>query len=452
MNFLGRVLKEPSCKTYQKASAAKNLAFFLHRQAVELLISVLKPDVSPVTKAALISLSQTASLEDIERITQITEEISFAPSRSDLQGAIEKEGFGDSSQVFLAYFISGCIERIKSRLANKVLVIGWLKGRVNMEHYEKAYSSMQKELTKKGGYEASQEKERREYWKNPDIRTRYISNTIASKILKEEGVVSELSAKEEHPDVQVLLAALEAKGVPFHRSQAGVLMKEADLRLVHWAKDGSLLIPALEGFIPFSLSSESFPVGGETAAIPGRNPLLLVSESVVTAQRSLQEMFPDVHLESIPHGFVTVRLPGGEEILRGTSHVDCVINVVPPQATKEGIPIVVVDPRYYKELTLREETTYLLEDIEGKYEAKIVVIPEEEGYLNPANFMLIDASRILLNHAPKTREKLLQAGMKLQSLIMLEREIVSLAPLGGMAGCLGGIYREDRIPEGNKTE
>ncbi len=441
MLFLGEILTGEESKSYQRTAAARSLAFYADRRAVEFLISSLKPDMSPVTKSALISLSQIAGVEDIEKINDVITGISLEPPSSLLQKAIESEGFGDSSRsLFLSYFISGCIGRIKGRVANKALAVGWLEGIVDMERYEEAYYSMQEELNV---LESVEQRNLRKSWKNKYIAGRYISDKAGTKLI--EKAFHKLPSGKDHPDVQAVIDTLEANDVFFYRSKTGIRMEQDDLRLVQWAKDGSVLIPALKGFIPFSLPSQSFPVCGETAVISGRNPLLLVSESNVTSIRLLNEMFPDIDTRMIPPGFITIKLSNGQIVLQGTSHIDCVINVMPAETTKEGIPIVLIDPHYYKELTMSEWTSRLLMDIEEKYEAKIVVIPDEEAYLNPANFMLIDKNRILLNYAPETRKELLRAGMKAESLIMMDREITSLAPLKGMIGCLGGIYRQDRL-------
>ncbi|HPN73531.1 MAG TPA: hypothetical protein PKZ41_05990, partial [Candidatus Omnitrophota bacterium] len=209
-----------------------------------------------------------------------------------------------------------------------------------------------------------------------------------------------------------------------------------------WPKDRSFLIPQETGYIAYEdFDRYRYPVGGEMVAVPGIKPVLLVSESApgISELDDLSGKYPALAVRKVPEGFVTVRL-SGDDALIPTTHIDCVINAIPPAATSHSRPVILVDPRYYREMEMRTETRELMEDLQLSSGAVIVVVPEEEAYLNPANFALLGGSSILMNKAPLTRAALIEAGVEEGSIFMLDTPVTGLAFLGGSIGCAAGLF------------
>ncbi|MFC2140569.1 HEAT repeat domain-containing protein [Candidatus Auribacterota bacterium] len=441
MHFLGNVLSNPDSQFYFKEHAAKNLSFFSDPRAVEFLIDALQPEISGISKQILVSLRYNAEFTDIAKIEAIIDKISTSMSRNKTayDKAVELE-VGDFSKtqnaIFLYAFLKGSIDLIKNRLAEKLFVLGDIPIKIAPQRYEKNFIEFKKS-----------KKLEQVIGRNSNLSIFMpVSEEVDSELLEKS--CTALPQGEENPDVQIIIDTLRLHNIPFARSQDGLLMQQVDTRLGRWSKDGSVLIPTHESYIPMSFNFKEFPVRGETAIISGKDPLLIISDnsfSSITAFRSMKEKFPDIDVEVIPTGYLTIKLSNGETVGISTSHIDCVFDVIPQQLTKDGHPVVLVDPHYHQELISRKNTRDLLTKLQEKYEAKIVVIPEEETYLNPANFILLPDHQMVINKAPKTYEKLIQAGVKPESLIMTIKEIYSIAPLKGMIGCLGGIYTSDRV-------
>lgn len=67
-----------------------------------------------------------------------------------------------------------------------------------------------------------------------------------------------------------------------------------------------------------------------------------------------------------------------------------------------------------------------------------VEVHPDECRLNPANFAVLRNDLILINKAPKTVKRLIEAGVKKDSIIMTDEEITILAILKGSIGCTIG--------------
>ncbi|MCM8812875.1 MAG: hypothetical protein NC924_02935 [Candidatus Omnitrophica bacterium] len=435
MLFLGGVLRDVTINIHIRECAALNLSFYPDRRAVNILLEELQADLSPVQRAIRTALKQIAAPEDVARIEERTRGISLRSEQNPLLRAAEQEGFEPNGAVGRFAFRQGITEMIVNRHAEPVLVLGDVVVEISRERFTEAYYARL----------AASRPSFDDYWKNPDIRTRIIPEQMRSAIVREIAVPR--PAGDEHPEIEIIRQALDVQGVEYYRHRDGVLMLDDENagRLGLWSKDGSVLIPTHDRPVPFALPSAMYPVRGETAIFCGRFPVMLVSEGSGAVIVRLQEKFPEIEIKNIPCGFITLRLSDGRDILIQSSHTDCVLEVIPQPLTRHGRPIVLVDPRYYQELMLRPHTRHLVQWLKNVPRAEFVIVPQEEAYLNPANFILLPDNRIVLNKAPQTRQQLLNAGVLPERLIMLLKEVTSLAALRGMIGCTAGIYARERV-------
>jgi hypothetical protein len=442
--LLQSVLADTRRNLMIRKAAARNLVFYEDRQNIDFLISLLSNDMSLVQEAILVTLGHIGEVSDLESIKSVSSKVSIDPGRTDFDITLEREGFGDNKAANRFAFLMGLSERILNRSSEKVLVLGSVHLSVDLDKYEEAYQ----QLRRKKAENPELGSRNKPQWKNPEIISRIISGRDATELTKRSS--SYLSG--EHPEVQIIENALRKYAIGFYRGENGLLMEQSDGRLAYWSKDGSVLIPGfnVKDHIPFSLNSGNYPVRGETAIISGDEPILIVSEAAQATLNGLKEKFPELDIITIPHGFVTLRLNSGKELLIETSHIDCVFDIIPASMTDDNRPVVMIDPRYYKELMMHEKGRSLIDYLKQRIKAKVFVIPEEEAYLNPANFILLPDNRIILNKARKTRSDLiLKYKVKDNSILMLDNEVTTLAALKGMIGCLGGIYTKERVLTAN---
>ncbi len=287
-----------------------------------------------------------------------------------------------------------------------------------------------------------------EFWRSRAIWYRYIPEKVMELLY--DGAYKYLRAGEVHPDLTVVRENLTRIGAPYSLSGKKEQPVARFGRYAEWPKDGSFLLPARDNYIAHSVGNRYlYPDGGEMVSVPGEKPLLLVSGSSPFLEKLKEFMSgkPEISLRELPQGFVTVRLSDGYEVLLGTTHIDCVINAIPPSATLQGKSVFLIDHRYYYELRMRPEGADFLRDIEDLYGASFVVVPPEEAHLNPSNFILLDNSRVLLNKAPATRAALIEAGVREDALFMLDRAVTELPFMGGSIGCVTGLFPErPKIP------
>jgi len=439
IHFLGSILNDHQYELYLREHAAKNLGYFNQPEAAKYLIKALQPEMSVLTKRILISLRYNARKQDIQVIKSIIDYINRPQDRDDYDKAVEWEvgDFSKSQNNFvLLEFLKTSLDVIVNKFFRKVFVLGDIQGVVNSDKFEETFQ----QYLADGKLKVVKDRKNR--------RPIYISDSdeIEDAFFKKTFIPYEFN--KENPEVQVIIDTLKQYQISFKRSRDGLLMEQNDNRVGRWSKDGSVLIPSHNDYIPVSFNFGDFPVRGETAIISGREPLMVRSRESISSFAALKafgEKFPDINIESIPHGYVTVKMASGEVIALGTSHIDCVFDIIPSKLTKDGFPLVLIDPYYYEELMSDKETSAFLFKLKSEYLAKLIIIPREETYLNPSNFILLPEDKIIMNKAPLTYQKLLDAGIKPDALIMTLKEIYGIAPLKGMIGCLGGIYTEDRV-------
>ncbi|MFH1093067.1 MAG: HEAT repeat domain-containing protein [Candidatus Omnitrophota bacterium] len=438
MLFLIQIIRDENSDVIIKKRASRSLGFYEDRRAVEALMEFSACEQNMAAQEAIVSLGYIAGVGDIKRIQDVTNKIKII-KRTKSDEMQEREGFGDNAEYFHWLFLSSAAEKIRNRSAGRTFVLGDVRVSINEDVYLKQYKRI------RGAYKAWNKREGVSYWKNPDIAVRYLGAKESEELLEKSGRI--LGDNEEHPDVRKILNVLAENNINFYRSKNGLMMvNRKDNKLALWSKDGSVLIPMHKGYIPYAFAEESFPVRGETVIFPGKNPLLVLSESLSTVVVPLSKKFPDIDITLLPIGFVTYKLKNGEDVLIGTSHIDCVIERIPPEITYHGKPILIIDPRYYAELQMREDSRTFLDKLKREYNVRIVVVEKEEEYLNPANFIQLPDGRIIINKAPKTIAKLIDNGLMPDKLIVLKEPVSSMAALKGLIGCLGGIYTNDRIP------
>src|SRR5258708_40213931 len=87
------------------------------------------------------------------------------------------------------------------------------------------------------------------------------------------------------------------------------------------------------------------------------------------------------------------------------AHIESGINSWHRQASLDGVSVLLVDSHYIPRLRAAWGERQKKLEAEGKI--RIVTVDETERYLNPTNFVVTHNHHVLMNHAPKTRARLL---------------------------------------------
>jgi hypothetical protein len=282
-------------------------------------------------------------------------------------------------------------------------------------------------------------RERSTRFANDDIAKRWIPNELGVLLSRMSAIRDEKGPE----DAQRIMEALKKNNIGFETS------------LMPWPKDGNMLITdasgKLQGYIrnvPSDLPRYFVGEGGMGVSGPG---FIVFSDSAKANEVNVLKILqPDLRIYELPAAYTTYRLPLGEttkekpsnpaeeDVLLATAHIDTVMGVIPKSCTKDGRPILLIDPRYYKEL--RENPVYNMEFerllTEQGLTDRLVVIPQDEAYLNPANIGIVrkeGKEYVVINEAQKTIEMLREKGMKEDSMIVVKVE--EMHAFRGSIGC-----------------
>lgn len=209
--------------------------------------------------------------------------------------------------------------------------------------------------------------------------------------------------------------------------------------------------------------------GGSAVAFSledGRRVFIHSSRASPEEIRQIHSLLPGAEILSAAGGWFIYRAtyrPDGKRIRKRwniripSDHIDGVLNAIPWQADRDRKPILLVDPVYaamYRH-TRRGFSGHKIAPWSQLVEEGLVKVVEadpKERCLNPANFIVLPNGHILMNKAPKTAERLIQAGMRLEFLHLLEEPVVELAQLGAGIGCWAGIADKSQVPAAGLEE
>lgn len=285
-------------------------------------------------------------------------------------------------------------------------------------------------------------KKRGERWNNKNIAERWIPNELGV-------LLSRMSAvQEEGTDIATIKEVLLKNNIQFKMSSELAVFTT-------WPKDMNACVLDTDGRVkayvrnlPSEAQEQGCFIGEGGASVPGPG-FTIFSDSVDSAQikNFKSSAFGTSYTYQFPSGYTTLRLPAQERnVLLETMHVDTVMAVIPGSYAKDRKPILLVDPDYYKEVSenprYKAEFQRLLE--EQGLKNRVVVIPEEEVHLNPANLAFVRGERefILMNDAKKTIEMLVEKGLEKDRIITAHVEEMH-AFRGGIGCCVSRAKAEE---------
>ncbi|MBI4398442.1 MAG: hypothetical protein HY586_04900, partial [Candidatus Omnitrophica bacterium] len=182
--------------------------------------------------------------------------------------------------------------------------------------------------------------------------------------------------------------------------------------------------------------------GGASVPGVGRTPFMIFSDSVdpkhvdrlkVSLRREKQiSEYSSLECYRLPAGWATFKY-GNEVHLMGNNHVDTVMGFIPARMTEHAENLLLIDPLYHEEVKIHPEFQRLLRE----QNLRVIEVPADETYLNPANFKHLPDGRLLMNYAPQTVAAL---GLKpdLYSMLPREEALENMPLLTGGLACLLG--------------
>lgn len=283
-------------------------------------------------------------------------------------------------------------------------------------------------------------------WRTAEVRKRYIplglDLIMLSVSASQQTPIGEV--QEELASIQGALERHKIEHVSFQEIESSLPDRYREVIIsTQWAKDLGLIPPDRDQSI-LSCNHDGFHLTGGMAA-PGHfeTKVMLVSDG--DYRKLVHEVrgaaFPDVRVYFLPPGFSTFRIPGTQEnVLLGTTHIDLVINALPKGCTARDKSILLVDPYYAAELQSNPRFRSHWREFLHQQNPVVVQVHPDECHLNPANFSVINENLVLMNKAPRTIERLVQAGLQRDCVITTDREIVFLPMLLGSIGCTIGYW------------
>ncbi len=174
--------------------------------------------------------------------------------------------------------------------------------------------------------------------------------------------------------------------------------------------------------------------------------VLLLSDAVPAIYHKLVKRIP--YMAAViraPQSWISMPsgMPSERMARRRTSHIDLTINAIPRQAVQDNHPVILAHEEYLYRFKVRagEYWSHLVTN----GDIRIVTADPAEEQLNLSNFIVTPDHHILMNHAPLTYQRLLDAGVKPDHLHMLPEAVEDLHYYGGSLGCSIGVsLRQER--------
>jgi len=189
--------------------------------------------------------------------------------------------------------------------------------------------------------------------------------------------------------------------------------------------------------------------GGNIVTGTARTKFIILASSPLSDMMDkidfYHEMFEqEIYTYILPDGFLYARkISTGEDIILDSIHIDTVINIIPGEFTNDNKPRILVDPLYHS--IIKNDPNFIKLLLEQSIsEQDIIIVDENERYLNLPNFAIIPdskgKSKLLFNKDKGLT--LPRLNLKKELLVQPEIEIVNMAAYYGLIRCATNMLPE----------